>query len=140
MAQPLGVLDLKMDRTIKVYSIVYVLLPRITFRFTLPRSGVTVELRQFPLRPCYVSRSDTSRDLLRCERASVCSRTTVRWNEPCQKPARHLDADTADSSARWKGSHEECGLPRASTIFSSRTTSSLCIVAELPYLSRQTVT
>ena len=30
-----------------------VLLPRITFRFTLPRSGVTVERRQFPLRPCY---------------------------------------------------------------------------------------
>ena len=27
--------------------------PRITFRFTLPRSGVTVERRQFPLRPCY---------------------------------------------------------------------------------------
>ena len=30
-----------------------VLLPRIVFRFTLPRSGVTVERRQFPLRPCY---------------------------------------------------------------------------------------
>ncbi len=30
-----------------------VLLPRIVFRFTLPRRGVTVERRQFPLRPCY---------------------------------------------------------------------------------------
>ena len=30
-----------------------VLLPHIVFRFTLPRSGVTVEWRQFPLRPCY---------------------------------------------------------------------------------------
>ncbi len=30
-----------------------VLLPQIVFRFTLPRSGMTVERRQFPLRPCY---------------------------------------------------------------------------------------
>ena len=30
-----------------------VLLPRIVFRFTLPRSGVTVERRQFPLWLCY---------------------------------------------------------------------------------------
>ena len=71
-----------------------------------------------------VSRPDSLTDLLQCERASVCSREIVRWNELCQEPTRHLDADAAKSSARWKGSHEERGLPRASTIFSSRTTSS----------------
>ena len=30
-----------------------ILLPRITFRFTLPRSGLTIERKQFPLRLCY---------------------------------------------------------------------------------------
>ena len=37
-----------------------VLLPRITFRFTLPRSGVTVKRRQFPLRPRYAIRVNKS--------------------------------------------------------------------------------
>ena len=74
-----------------------------------------------------VSRPDTSKDLLRRERASVCSRTTVRRNEPCQEPTRHLDADAAESSARRKGSDEERGLPRTSAIVSSGTTSSPCM-------------
>ncbi len=30
-----------------------VILPPIVFLFMLPRSGVTIERRQFPLRPCY---------------------------------------------------------------------------------------
>ena len=92
------------------------------------RSDSGTETISTPLVLCdhgeQVSRPDTSKDLLRRERASVCSRTTVRWNEPCQEPTRHLDADAAESSARWNSSHKESGLPRASTIFSSRTTSS----------------
>ena len=72
-------------------------------------------------------RPDASKDMLRRERAAVRPRTTVCRHEPYQEPTRHFDADTAESSARQKGSDEERGSPRTSTIIGSGWTSSPCL-------------
>lgn len=74
------------------------------------------------------TRPDTLKDLLWCERASVCPRTIVH---PSQEAPRHLDADTA--SARRKGSTKNVVyIPRVFNIFILGWTSSPCIIRELP--------
>ncbi len=91
------------------------------FRFTLPRCGVTVERRQFPLRPCYAitvnkSQGQTLKKVYFDVRASIRTRTAVLREQPCQKPKGHLDADAAKPRARRTRSDKERGLQRTATI------------------------